>query len=396
MKNTTIHLEAHRSNKPFIFISYSHDDNNRVLAEIQRLHKDGYRIWYDQGIAPGREWPEETGLALDRCALFIVFISNNSVESKNVRNEINYAFSKGKPILAIHLEETQLSPGLDLQIGHIQAILKYQFSEEKYIKKLYRVLNLRLGEKAYQRKDERIRYKYEPITKPAIRPKPLRRKETPPCLPKHKAKKPSKSPNLKGLILKYLPVVAIIAGILFVMLNLEKEQKAPQISLRETPDQDFSEEEASVMLKDRSFFCNHQSWGNNGTGIANLYEPDPDKKIIKDYITGLVWEKSGSLGVWTYSEARDYVKKRRREAFAEYTDWRLPTLEEAMSLMEPKKLNGSLYLQEVFDRNQRSIWTSDRYGSQAWYVDFEQGNCQLAPASRIEKKFVRVVSSGYK
>jgi len=56
-----------------------------------------------------------------------------------------------------------------------------------------------------------------------------------------------------------------------------------------------------------------------------------------------------------------------------YDDWRLPTLEEATSLMEAKK-HGDLYLDPVFNHKQRWIWTADRYSaSAAWVVGFRSG-----------------------
>ena len=37
--------------------SYAHADGEVVFREIQRLHESGYRIWYDEGIEPGNDWP---------------------------------------------------------------------------------------------------------------------------------------------------------------------------------------------------------------------------------------------------------------------------------------------------------------------------------------------------
>jgi hypothetical protein len=41
-----------------------------------------------------------------------------------------------------------------------------------------------------------------------------------------------------------------------------------------------------------------------------------------------------------------------------YNDWRLPTLEEAVSLLESDKKNG-LFIAPVFDKWQSSIWTGN-------------------------------------
>ena len=119
-------FEAYSGGDPYLFVSYSHDDSARVYEEIDRLHRLGFRIWYDEGIDPGNEWPQEVANALVRCAFFLVFISPRSVESINVRNEINFAINRKKSFLAIHIEETDLPVGLELRMGDIQAIFQWR------------------------------------------------------------------------------------------------------------------------------------------------------------------------------------------------------------------------------------------------------------------------------
>ncbi len=133
-------IEAYAGKEPFIFISYSHKDSSVVYPAIEHLHRLGYRIWYDEGIDPGNEWPDEVANALDRSSFFIVFISPRSVESQNVRNEINFALNNRKPFLAIHLEETALKKGLALRMGDIQAVFKYRMPDERYWRKLQKAL----------------------------------------------------------------------------------------------------------------------------------------------------------------------------------------------------------------------------------------------------------------
>ena len=65
--------------KPYIFISYAHKDSHRVFPILEELDRRGYRVWYDDGIAPGSEWPEDIATHLDGCAVFLAFVSNNSI-----------------------------------------------------------------------------------------------------------------------------------------------------------------------------------------------------------------------------------------------------------------------------------------------------------------------------
>lgn len=136
-----IPFEAYDGEEPFIFISYAHKDAALVYPEIQALHEQGYRIWYDEGIDPGNEWPDQIARALGRCANFLVFITKNAVASKNVKNEINFALNRDKPFLAVHLEQLTLPEGLELRMGDIQAIMRWRIREDHYVRKIGKTLD---------------------------------------------------------------------------------------------------------------------------------------------------------------------------------------------------------------------------------------------------------------
>ena len=140
MENTGIPFHAYKGDMPYIFVSYAHLDSDLVFPIIQKIHGEGYPIWYDEGIDPGNEWPVEIEQALKSCYLFLVFISPNSVKSINVRNEINLALGRKLRFLAIHLDETELIEGLELQMGSRQAIMKYRMADESFYYKCFTTL----------------------------------------------------------------------------------------------------------------------------------------------------------------------------------------------------------------------------------------------------------------
>jgi uncharacterized protein YegL len=129
-------FNAYRGGDAHLFVSYSRRDATLVYPELERLHRLGYRIWYDEGISPGSEWTEAIAQAIMRSTFFLVFVSPRAMASKHVRNEINFALSRGKPLLAVHLEGTELPLGIELQIGTGQAILKHSLDEERYHRSL--------------------------------------------------------------------------------------------------------------------------------------------------------------------------------------------------------------------------------------------------------------------
>ena len=121
----------------YVFISYAHKDSERVLSVINAMRQDGISVWYDEGIEAGTEWPEYIAEKINDCAVFIAFITANAVASVNCRNEINYAISLHKEMLVVYLEDTELSAGMQLQLGSIQAMFCHRSrSEEEFLRNL--------------------------------------------------------------------------------------------------------------------------------------------------------------------------------------------------------------------------------------------------------------------
>jgi len=129
-------VTAYRGDAPFAFVGYSHDDAAVVFPELQSLVDAGVRVYYDEGIHPGHRWHDELADALERCAVYVFFATPRSVKSRNCQDEITFVAERDKPILAVHLEDTDLPPGLRLAIGSRQAIVKSKFDEARYRERL--------------------------------------------------------------------------------------------------------------------------------------------------------------------------------------------------------------------------------------------------------------------
>lgn len=112
--------KAYKGKEPFIFISYAHDDSDRVMPIIFGLQERGYRVWYDGGIRPGTEFAEFIGEQINDCGAFLCFMSANSANSKFCRKEIMLAIDLDKDPLVIYLEEVELSLGMRLELRPLQ------------------------------------------------------------------------------------------------------------------------------------------------------------------------------------------------------------------------------------------------------------------------------------
>jgi hypothetical protein len=129
-------------------------------------------------------------------------------------------------------------------------------------------------------------------------------------------------------------------------------------------------------------------------------------KVVIDHATDLMWEQSGSGTRLARKETKGYIDTINGEGQAGFSDWRLPTVEELASLLEPIGENNGLYIDPVFDPRQSVCWSSDEsaialavsqtYSSPtAWGVDYKRGTVFLAKqlVSSIEGYCTRAVRS---
>ncbi len=109
-------------------------------------------------------------------------------------------------------------------------------------------------------------------------------------------------------------------------------------------------------------------------GLQNDFEDRGE--VIVDRATALTWQQSGSEEWLSYAEAQEYVEALNRQKFADYTDWRLPTIPELLSLVEPEIRSNGLYIDPGFDPRQRWCWSADTVAGSsgsAWNVGFYNG-----------------------
>jgi serine/threonine protein kinase len=98
------------------------------------------------------------------------------------------------------------------------------------------------------------------------------------------------------------------------------------------------------------------------------------KGVIVDGSTNLVWQQSGSESRLPWEQAKQYIIKLNQQKFGGYEDWRLPTINELLSLLNPPPPGEDFCFQSQFSPVQKWIWSGDtRSKRAAWFVDVEMG-----------------------
>lgn len=129
---------------PYIFISYAHNDAPKVLPVIRFLQEKRYRVWFDEGILPGKAWDENVGEKLAGCQCLIAFVSRSYIASSNCRDELSMGRRLGKNMLLVYLEDVQLTPGMKMRYSRLFALFRHRMAEDEFFSKLYTMENIDL------------------------------------------------------------------------------------------------------------------------------------------------------------------------------------------------------------------------------------------------------------
>lgn len=83
-------------------------------------------MWYDAGIEAGTEWPENIASHLAKASAVLAFLSPSAIASQNCRQEITFALSRNRALLAVYLDELTLPLGMEMQLGLTQSLFYYR------------------------------------------------------------------------------------------------------------------------------------------------------------------------------------------------------------------------------------------------------------------------------
>lgn len=99
-----------------------------------------------------------------------------------------------------------------------------------------------------------------------------------------------------------------------------------------------------------------------------------DAHRILDQSTGLTWQQAGSPYPLTWKQAKDYITNLNRAKPAGPGTWRLPTVDELMSIVSRPTQGVDLCLESVFDPLQKWLWSADKRSfTAAWYLSMDLG-----------------------
>jgi hypothetical protein len=77
-----------------VFLSHSSNNTPVAMSVADTLRNHGVPVWYSPtNIMTAQQWQDEIGKALRRCDWFMVLLSKDSVRSKWVKLELQYALS---------------------------------------------------------------------------------------------------------------------------------------------------------------------------------------------------------------------------------------------------------------------------------------------------------------
>ena len=124
-------LAPYQGRDNYLFLSYSHLDAEDTTDMIRRLNRAGFRVWYDEGIAPGVDWDENIARHIEGCSYFMALVSPAYVASGNCRDELNFARDLEKPILLVYLEEAELPAGLNMRLSRKLAIHREKYPDDR-------------------------------------------------------------------------------------------------------------------------------------------------------------------------------------------------------------------------------------------------------------------------
>ena len=162
----------------------------------------------------------------------------------------------------------------------------------------------------------------------------------------------------------------------------QKKLEVQKTILRSTP-KDLWDEDLKKMLFAHGFYAKYKK---ETKSFQNDFVDNGDGTVT-DRATGLMWEKEGSPSRLFWRDVKEYVTDSNQNRHLGFSDWRIPTIEELASLIQPKKNETALHLSRIFGNKQKLCWSADWKsiipgGKSRFYgVEFKSGKIAIMNGS---------------
>jgi len=104
-----------------VFLSYRSGDKTEADRLCSSLESNGIQCWIaPRNIPIGTEWPAAIVEAIGACKVFVMVLSSNSKNEKQISREAELADKQGCQIITFRIEDVQPPPGLAYFLGNIQ------------------------------------------------------------------------------------------------------------------------------------------------------------------------------------------------------------------------------------------------------------------------------------
>ena len=380
-----------------------------VCAKLEQQH---IRCWIaPRDIGPGAEWGESIVSAIHASRVMVLIFSASANESPQIRREVERAVHSNVVIVPVRIEDVLPQKSLEYFIGAVHWLDAFSKPLEEYLESLIAVVNGILG---------------VPNTTRVVPTDPG---------PAKKKLALSRLYGAVGIAVIFVALLSVFAvrrksndtgpaavttgtGAVTAPLPANATSSSPPNSVPtssaptnsashsvgavrpaavhlRSEERAVSVDDAKIMVVTQNFF--RANWNASGKGLAHQYETKAlnNALLVIDHATGLMWQRggSGSPVQGGMKAAQQYVQALNAKKFAGFDDWRLPTLEEAMSLMTPPEKgqpgevdNGEGHIIKGVDHIDASfeysaapfLWTSDLQSpTRGWVVYFWDGICDL-------------------
>ena len=111
-------FEAYVGKEPYLFVSYSHRDTEKVYPVLDALNGKKYRLWYDESCETGNDFRDELRQRIEKCEAVILFVSESSMNSPFCGMEIIVARENKKRIYPIYLDNAAIPPAFQILLAN--------------------------------------------------------------------------------------------------------------------------------------------------------------------------------------------------------------------------------------------------------------------------------------